>query len=93
MKSSKKLRSAITIIICIIWTIQSSVNAQSQSLFLPFSGDTDPATGSKMFNFINPLNTIITTLPKNVFFIGGDQGDPHDEGDLPLHANTTRRAG
>jgi len=83
MKSLKILRNTVAVLICIIWIIQSNLNAQNQSMFLPFPGDNYQAeTGSKMLNFINPSNTFVTTLPKYDFFINNVLGDPHDEADL-----------
>jgi len=79
MKSLKILRNTVAVLICIIWIIQSNLNAQNQSMFLPFPGDNYQAeTGSKMLNFINPSNTFVTTLPKYDFFINNVLGDPHD---------------
>ncbi|MCK9612916.1 MAG: hypothetical protein PHR81_05070 [Bacteroidales bacterium] len=81
MKSLEKIRHAKGILFFVIWSIQCGLFAQNQSMLLPFSGDTYPtATGSKMINFMNPSNPIITTLPKHDFDFGNS--DPHLEYDL-----------
>lgn len=67
------------VIVVLFITIQTTVNAQNQSMFLPFSGDTYPSTGSKMINF---TNNSITTLPRHAFSYQGNTGDPHNEIDL-----------
>ncbi len=87
MKSFKKLWCVFFAIFFLKCTIPCGLFAQNQAMLLPFSGDTDPSTGTKMLNFINPSSTIVTTLPKHNFYYGSIPGNPHDE--IHLQATNT----
>ncbi len=82
------------VLVIILITIHGKLEAQNQSILLPFSGDTYPtATGSKMINFTNSLNPIVESLPRFTFTVydptipGNRPGNPHDVSDL--HAPAT----
>ena len=83
MISLKKFSWVVILLFCLTCTFQYGLHAQNQSMLLPFSGDTYPtATGSKMINFTNSSNPVVTTLPKHPFDYGIDPGNPHDEDQL-----------
>jgi len=81
MKSKIKILFFVTNIIAIVFS--SIAFAQNQSMLLPVpAGSSTSINGSKVINFVNPTNSVITPLPFFSFNYGNNAGDPHNEQQL-----------
>ncbi|MEI6851842.1 MAG: hypothetical protein WCL06_03325 [Bacteroidota bacterium] len=85
MKSTRTLSVFLIAIIMLLAKGQSSAQNQSILLSIPATYTTTGTydyDGCKVINFTNPSSTSIADLPKQIFWVGGSQGRPHEEYDL-----------
>ena len=76
MKNNNYIKMAFLSIMVLLSSLQ--LCSQNQSMLLPIPGDVYPnPTGSKVINFINSSNTILTSLPKHSFQVGSYIGLLH----------------